>query len=85
MEMSRPSNSKFVAGKSTTSLTGPNDDVIISQRRTKAELGSRTRTRRVIGAKASYIEPKEVLDQIAGYTATTIQSGSSSWNEMDNR
>ena len=29
MEMSRPSNSKFMAGKSTTSLTGPNDDVII--------------------------------------------------------
>jgi len=51
--------------KSTTSLIGPNDQVIIPKNSTKTdwevELGI------VIGKKASYIEEAEALDYVAGY------------------
>src|SRR5260221_11330840 len=51
--------------KATTSINGPNDDVIQPNRSTKpdweVELGI------VIGSKAQYVEEKEALDYVAGY------------------
>ncbi|HEX9397387.1 MAG TPA: fumarylacetoacetate hydrolase family protein [Burkholderiales bacterium] len=51
--------------KATTSINGPNDDVIQPKRSTKldweVELGI------VIGSKAQYVEEKEALDYVAGY------------------
>lgn len=52
--------------KSTTSLTGPNDDVIIP--RGPRKLNWEVELAVVIGAKASYIEPEQAADHIAGYT-----------------
>ena len=51
--------------KATTSISGPNDDVIQPKRSTKldweVELGI------VIGSKAQYVEEKEALEHVAGY------------------
>ncbi len=51
--------------KSTTSMIGPNDDVIIPKNSKKTdwevELGL------VIGKKASYVSEEEALDHVAGY------------------
>ncbi|WP_028295275.1 fumarylacetoacetate hydrolase family protein [Olivibacter sitiensis] len=51
--------------KSTTSLIGPDDDIVIPRNSTKTdwevELGV------VIGTKASYVEPSEAMDYVAGY------------------
>jgi len=51
--------------KSTTSLAGPYDDIIIPRGSTKTdwevEFGI------VMGAKASYVEEKDAMDYIAGY------------------
>ncbi|MBX2879686.1 MAG: fumarylacetoacetate hydrolase family protein [Granulosicoccus sp.] len=52
--------------KSTTSICGPNDDVVIPRNSTKldweVELGI------VIGKKASYVDESDALDYVAGYT-----------------
>ena len=52
--------------KATTSITGPNDDVIQPKGSTKLdwelELGV------VIGAKAQYVPEEKALDHVAGYT-----------------
>ena len=52
--------------KATTSISGPNDDVIQPLRSTKldweVELGI------VIGSKAQYVEEKEALEYVAGYS-----------------
>ena len=52
--------------KATTSISGPNDDVIQPKRSTKldweVELGI------VIGSKAQYVEEKEALEYVAGYS-----------------
>lgn len=52
--------------KSTTSICGPNDDVIMPRNSTKldweVELGI------VIGKKASYVDEPDALDYVAGYT-----------------
>jgi len=51
--------------KSTTSITGPNDDVVVPRNSSKLdweiELGI------VIGKRASYVERKDALDYVAGY------------------
>lgn len=51
--------------KSTTSLIGPNDQIVIPRNSTKTdwevEFGI------VIGKKASYVEESEALDHVAGY------------------
>ncbi len=51
--------------KSTTSLAGPYDDIVIPRNSTKTdwevEFGI------VIGRKASYVEEREALDYVAGY------------------
>jgi 2,4-diketo-3-deoxy-L-fuconate hydrolase len=51
--------------KATTSINGPNDDIVQPRRSTKldweVELGI------VIGSKAQYVEEKEALEYVAGY------------------
>lgn len=51
--------------KSTTSLTGPNDEVIIPKNSVKTDWEVELAV--VIGKKASYIEEAEASDYIAGY------------------
>ncbi|MCC6289382.1 MAG: fumarylacetoacetate hydrolase family protein [Chitinophagaceae bacterium] len=51
--------------KSTTAITGPNDDIIIPKNSTKTDWEVELAV--VIGKKASYIEEKEANNHIAGY------------------
>ena len=51
--------------KSTTSLSGPNDDVIIPKNSTKTDW--EVELAFVIGKKASYVEESEAMDYVAGY------------------
>lgn len=58
-------NEPIIFMKSTTSLIGPNDQIVIPKNSTKTdwevEFGI------VIGKKASYVEEAEALDYVAGY------------------
>lgn len=51
--------------KSTTSLTGPNDDIIIPRGSVKTDWEVELAV--VIGKKASYVEEGNALDYVAGY------------------
>jgi 2,4-diketo-3-deoxy-L-fuconate hydrolase len=51
--------------KSTTSLAGPNDDVVIPRDSVKTDWEVELAV--VIGKKASYVEESEALDYVAGY------------------
>ena len=51
--------------KSTTAITGPNDDIIIPKNSTKTDWEVELAV--VIGKKASYIEEKDANNYIAGY------------------
>lgn len=51
--------------KSTTSLCGPNDDLIIPKNSTKTDW--EVELAFVVGKKASYVEEAEALDYVAGY------------------
>ena len=51
--------------KATSSLVGPNDDLIIPKNGTKTDWEVELAV--VIGKKASYIEEREALDYVAGY------------------
>lgn len=51
--------------KSTTSLSGPNDDVVIPKNSTKTDW--EVELAFVIGKKASYVEESEAMDYVAGY------------------
>jgi 2,4-didehydro-3-deoxy-L-rhamnonate hydrolase len=51
--------------KSTTSLSGPNDDVVIPKNSFKTDW--EVELAFVIGKKASYIEESEAMDYLAGY------------------
>lgn len=51
--------------KSTTSLSGPNDDLIIPKNSVKTDWEVELAV--VIGKRASYIEEEEALDYVAGY------------------
>lgn len=51
--------------KSTTSLSGPNDDIIIPKNSVKTDW--EVELALVIGKKASYIEEHEAMDYVAGY------------------
>ena len=51
--------------KSTTSLTGPNDDIIIPKDSVKTDW--EVELALVIGKRASYVEESEAMDYIAGY------------------
>jgi 2,4-didehydro-3-deoxy-L-rhamnonate hydrolase len=52
--------------KATTSITGPNDDVI--QPKDSAKLDWETELAVVIGTKAQYVSEEKALDHVAGYT-----------------
>ena len=52
--------------KSTTALIGPNDDVIIPKNSKKTDWEVELAV--VIGKKASYVEEREALDFVAGYS-----------------
>ncbi len=51
--------------KSTTSLSGPNDDIIIPKNSVKTDW--EVELALVIGKKASYVNEEEALDYVAGY------------------
>ena len=51
--------------KSTTSLCGPNDDLIIPKNSTKTDW--EVELAFVVGKKASYVEEADALDYVAGY------------------
>lgn len=51
--------------KSTTSLAGPNDDIIIPKNSVKTDWEVELAV--VIGKKASYVEETDALDYVAGY------------------
>ncbi|PVD52630.1 ureidoglycolate lyase [Terrimonas sp.] len=51
--------------KSTTAITGPNDDIVIPKHSTKTDWEVELAV--VIGKKASYIEEKDANNYIAGY------------------
>ncbi|RAJ02488.1 2-keto-4-pentenoate hydratase/2-oxohepta-3-ene-1,7-dioic acid hydratase in catechol pathway [Chitinophaga skermanii] len=51
--------------KSTSSLVGPNDDLIIPRNSTKTDWEVELAI--VIGKKASYVEEKDAMDYVAGY------------------
>jgi 2,4-diketo-3-deoxy-L-fuconate hydrolase len=51
--------------KSTTALTGPNDDVIIPRNSVKTDW--EVELAFVIGKKASYVDLEDALDHVAGY------------------
>lgn len=51
--------------KATSSLTGPNDDIIIPKNSVKTDWEVELAV--VIGKKASYVEEGEALDYVAGY------------------
>lgn len=51
--------------KSTTAITGPNDDIVIPKNSTKTDWEVELAV--VIGRKASYIEEKDANNYIAGY------------------
>jgi 2,4-didehydro-3-deoxy-L-rhamnonate hydrolase len=51
--------------KSTTALSGPNDDVIIPKNSVKTDW--EVELAFVIGKKASYVEESEAMDYVAGY------------------
>lgn len=51
--------------KATTSIVGPNDDIIIPKGSTKTDWEVELAV--VIGKNASYIEEKDAMDHIAGY------------------
>lgn len=71
--------------KATTSITGPNDDVIQPKGSTQldweAELGV------VIGCKAQYVSEEKALDYVAGYTIVndvserSFQRATSQWDK----
>jgi 2,4-diketo-3-deoxy-L-fuconate hydrolase len=52
--------------KATTSITGPNDDVI--QPKDSTKLDWETELAVVIGTKAQYVPEEKALDHVAGYT-----------------
>jgi 2,4-diketo-3-deoxy-L-fuconate hydrolase len=52
--------------KATTSITGPNDDVIQPKASTKLDWECELAV--VIGAKAQYVPEEKALDHVAGYT-----------------
>ncbi|MBL7856230.1 MAG: fumarylacetoacetate hydrolase family protein [Cyclobacteriaceae bacterium] len=51
--------------KSTTALSGPNDDLVIPRNSTKTDWEVELAV--VIGKKASYVEEKDSLDYVAGF------------------
>jgi 2,4-diketo-3-deoxy-L-fuconate hydrolase len=51
--------------KSTTALTGPNDDIVIPKNSVKTDWEVELAV--VIGKKASYVEEAEALEYVAGY------------------
>src|SRR5215204_3359133 len=51
--------------KATSSLVGPNDDLIIPKNSTKTDWEVELAV--IIGKKASYVEEKDALDYVAGY------------------
>ncbi|HTN07003.1 fumarylacetoacetate hydrolase family protein [Agriterribacter sp.] len=51
--------------KSTTAVSGPNDDVVIPRNSTKTDWEVELAV--VIGRKASYIEEKDAMNYVAGY------------------
>jgi 2,4-didehydro-3-deoxy-L-rhamnonate hydrolase len=51
--------------KSTTSLLGPNDDLVIPRNATKVDWEVELAV--VIGKKASYVSKESALDYVAGY------------------
>jgi 2,4-diketo-3-deoxy-L-fuconate hydrolase len=51
--------------KSTTSLVGPNDDLMIPKNGSKVDWEVELAV--IIGRRASYLEPDEALDYVAGY------------------
>ena len=52
--------------KTTTSITGPNDDVITPKNSTKLDYEAELAI--VIGTKARYVSEEKALDYVAGYT-----------------
>jgi 2,4-didehydro-3-deoxy-L-rhamnonate hydrolase len=75
----------IIFGKFTTSISGPNDDIITPRNSTKldyeAELGI------VIGTKAQYVSEDKALDYVAGYCVVNdvseraFQLQSSQWDK----
>lgn len=51
--------------KSTTSLSGPNDDIIIPKNSVKTDW--EVELAFVIGKKASYVEVNDAMDYVVGY------------------
>ena len=51
--------------KATTSVSGPNDDIVIPKNSVKTDWEVELAV--VIGKKASYVEEKEAMDHVAGY------------------
>jgi 2-keto-4-pentenoate hydratase/2-oxohepta-3-ene-1,7-dioic acid hydratase in catechol pathway len=56
----------IIFSKSTTSITGPNDDVI--QPKDSTKLDWEVELAVIIGTKAQYIPEEKALDHVAGYT-----------------
>ena len=57
--------SPFFFFKSTTALTGPNDNLVIPRNSEKTDWEVELAV--VIGKKASYVEEKEAMDYVAGF------------------
>jgi 2-keto-4-pentenoate hydratase/2-oxohepta-3-ene-1,7-dioic acid hydratase in catechol pathway len=51
--------------KATTSVSGPNDDIVIPKKSVKTDWEVELAV--VIGKKASYVEEEEAMDHVAGY------------------
>lgn len=51
--------------KATTSVSGPNDDIVIPKNSTKTDWEVELAV--IIGKKASYVEENEAMDYVAGY------------------
>ena len=60
-----PPKEPIIFFKSTTSLSGPNDDVIIPKNSVKTDW--EVELAFVIGKKASYVEEADAMDYVAGY------------------
>ena len=62
---STPPSEPILFMKSTTSLAGPNDDVVIPRGSTKTDYEVELLV--VMGRRASYVEVEEAMDYVAGY------------------
>lgn len=60
-----PPKEPIIFFKSTTSLSGPNDDIIIPKNSVKTDW--EVELALVIGKKASYVDEAEAMDYVAGY------------------